>query len=64
MLLLLTQKYETTDVRLVENWIKGQGFEDPIPLSTEEAARVERRVQEAVELAEKAENGESESEDD
>ncbi|KAI0445125.1 hypothetical protein F4803DRAFT_571926 [Xylaria telfairii] len=51
MLLAINQHFQTTDVALLEGWIKGQGFEMPITLSEQEAARVAKRVEGAVQHA-------------
>ncbi|KAI1750391.1 hypothetical protein F4782DRAFT_532498 [Xylaria castorea] len=63
MLLAISQHFQTTDVKLIESWIKGEGFEKPITLSDEEAARVANRVQAAVEEAKEGFNYED-SEDE
>ncbi|KAJ8126070.1 hypothetical protein O1611_g7568 [Lasiodiplodia mahajangana] len=51
MLIAINQHFKTTDVKLIENWIKGQGFERPITLSEEDAKLVAKRIQIAVDQA-------------
>ncbi|KAI1733932.1 hypothetical protein F4680DRAFT_454469 [Xylaria scruposa] len=63
MLLAIRQRLQTADLKLIESWIQGDGFEKPITLSGEEATRVARRIQAAVE-EEKAEWDGEDSEDD
>ncbi|KAI1120063.1 hypothetical protein F5Y10DRAFT_290414 [Nemania abortiva] len=51
MLLAINQHFQTTDARLIESWMRGQGFEQPITLSYEDAKRVANRIQAALKNA-------------
>ncbi|KAI0202598.1 hypothetical protein F4808DRAFT_420699 [Astrocystis sublimbata] len=58
ILLAINQYLGTTDLKLIESWIRGQGFDDPIQLSSEHANRVASRVKAAIEEVEEADEDE------
>ena len=39
------RRFETADGKIIERWIKGHGFEDPIPLTAKEEKYVAKRIQ-------------------
>ncbi|GKT97716.1 hypothetical protein CT0861_11765 [Colletotrichum tofieldiae] len=51
MLLALASHYSTTDLDVVDSWLKDNGFETPLQLTKEEATEAARRVHAAVEAA-------------
>ncbi|KAI0545374.1 hypothetical protein F4679DRAFT_599735 [Xylaria curta] len=64
MLLAIRRRFRIADVKLIESWIKGEGFDRPITLSGEEATRVARRTQTAMEEVEAEWDGEDSEDDD
>ena len=63
MLISLNQTYKTTDAKIIEKWIQGQGYEEPVFLSDEESERVKKRVLLAIEEAEEEESYSSSEEE-
>ncbi|KAI1815259.1 hypothetical protein GGS20DRAFT_597237 [Poronia punctata] len=68
MLLALAKHFETTDVKTIDSFLEGQGFEAPISLTPEETQEAARRVLMAVEssvtMAEVDEEGSHSNDED
>ena len=62
MLISLNQTYETTDAKVIEKWIQGQGSEELVSLLNDESERVKKRVLLTVQEAEEGKE-ESDSEE-
>ncbi|KAI2602309.1 hypothetical protein GGR54DRAFT_654390 [Hypoxylon sp. NC1633] len=65
MLLAITTHYGTTDMNVVNSWIRDNGFDAPLQLTDDEATEAARRVLSAIDFcAEKHEKGKKKGDED